>query len=228
MAEDFNMYRQVFLGEAIPASTKVFDPEMVNNIFRDDLYQQQPLHNHEYLISVDWGGSDQGDPTVMLVIDCTAKPYTIVFHYKEKGGNPVLQFSLLKTLKMEYNDARVIMDTNSLGGVLIKKLLKGMGVKTFDFNAHGGEKGEAVTQLKLALTYNRKYQLVNDKVVDLEPNYGIVRSYYIPELEDQLGAYEIEDDKLEQDFVAGLYQAIWFLEKKNKKARTIELTRRVR
>lgn len=228
MAEDFNMYRQVFLGEAIPASTKVFDPEMVNNIFRDDLYQQQPLHNHEYLISVDWGGSDQGDPTVMLVIDCTAKPYTIVFHYKEKGGNPVLQFSLLKTLKMEYNDARVIMDTNSLGGVLIKKLLKGMGVKTFDFNAHGGEKGEAVTQLKLALTYNRKYQLVNDKVVDLEPNYGIVRSYYIPELEDQLGAYEIEDDKLEQDFVAALYQAIWFLEKKNKKARTIELTRRVR
>jgi len=217
MAEDYSKFRQVFLGEAVPSSIKVFEPEVIDNIFRDILRPQEPVHGRDYLISVDWGGSDQGDPTVMMVFDYTEKPYRIVHHERIQGGSPTLQFSMLKNLQIAYNNAKIIMDTNSLGGVLIKKLLSEMKVKTYDFTAHGGEKGEAVTQLKLALTFKRRYEISKDGLmVDHYKDYGKLRSYYIPELEEQLGSYEIKDEGLEQDFVATLYQALWFLGKKEK------------
>jgi len=218
MGEDFNKYRQVFLGEAVASAIKVFEPQVVDQVFRFNLTPKQPFHMHDYIISVDWGGSDQGDPTVFLVIDYTAKPYTIVHHEIMQGGSPTIQFALLKVLQNEYNNAKIIMDTNALGGVVIKKILSGMKVDTYDFDAHGGEKGEAVTQLRLVMTRGRKYHLDVDKLIEDNPNFGDLRSYYIPELEEQLSAYEVKDDKLEQDCVAALYQAIWWLEKKNRLA----------
>jgi hypothetical protein len=212
--EDYNKYRQVFLGEAVPSSIKVLEPEVIENIFRKGLLKQEPMQLRTYLISVDWGGSDQGDPTVMLVIDYTTKPYRIVNHERIKGGSPNIQFATLKFLKERYNNARLIMDTNALGGVIIKKLLKEMGVPCADFSAHAGSKGDAIYLLKMALSHNRSFQLVGDGIKELNPEFGTVRSYYLPDLEEQLGAYEIKDDKLEQDWVVALYQAIWLLDKK--------------
>jgi hypothetical protein len=230
MNEDFNKYRQVFLGEAVPASTKVLEPEVVENVFDYNMTKQPPRYGHSYLISVDWGGSDQGDPTVMMVLDITDRTYKIVHHEMIKGGSPTVQFALLKTLQSQYNMAKIIMDTNALGGVLIKKILREMKVKTYDFDAHGGEKGEAIAQMKIALTYNRKYEINKDgKLIELVPNFGLVRSYYWEELEEQLGDYEVKDDKLVQDCVVCLYQALWFLEKKSKAERqTHVLKRRIR
>jgi len=230
MDEDFAKYRQVFLGEAVPSSVKVFEPEAVDQIFDITLKPKAPEYGHQYLISADWGGSDQGDPTIFLIIDYTTKPYQIVHHEFMKGGSPTLQFALLKTLKESYNNARIIMDTNALGGVLIKKLLKEMGVKVYDFDAHGGQKGEAVAQLKLAMTHQRNFEIIDGKIVEHNPNFGIIRSYPIPGLEDQLGAYEIKDEKLEQDYVVALYMAIWLLEKKDRQPdrQTYKITRRIR
>lgn len=230
MAEDFNKYRQVFLGEAVPSSIKIFEPEIVSNMFDPNLKPEEPLPGHEYLISVDWGGSDQGDPTVMLVLDTTTRNYRIVHHEKVQGGSPTLQFAMLKMLKQDYNDARIIMDTNALGGVLIKKLLREMGVKTYDFGAHSGEKGEAITALKIAMSFGRKYVMQEDKIVELVPNYGLIRSYPLGDLEDQLGDYEVDDKKLTQDFVVCLYMATWLLEKKDRQPvkKLITLTRQVR
>ena len=233
MGEDYNKYRQVFLGEAVPSSIKVFEPEVVENIFDYNSDKEAPKYGHEYLISVDWGGSDQGDPTVMAVIDHTPGMvcrFKVVHHEIIKGGSPTVQFALLKTLKESYNNARIIMDTNALGGVLIKKLLKEMGVKTYDFSAHGGEKGEAITELKLAMTAGRRFEIIDGKIVEHNPDYGEIRAYYIPELEEELGAYEVKDDKLEQDFVVVMYQAMWRLRKKDRQPerKTHLLTRRVR
>lgn len=218
MDEDFGKYRQVFLGEAVPSSIKVLEPEVVDNVFRGELRKEPPIYGEEYLISVDWGGSDQGDPTVMLVLKVTSTPYIVVHHESIKGGSPTLQFALLKTLKEQYNDARIIMDTNALGGVLIKKILREMKVKTYDFDAHGGQKGEAVATMKLALTKGRVYEIIDGKIVDKVDTYGLVRSYILPDLEDQLGDYEIKDEKLIQDMVVTLYMALWFLEKKGRRS----------
>ncbi len=218
--EDYNKYRQVFLGEAVPSSIKVFDPEMVDRVFDDNLRPQIPIYGREYLISVDWGGSDQGDPSVFMVFDYSSKPYRIVYHEIMKGGSPSLQFAALKNLQGQYNNAKIIMDTNALGGVIIKKMLNEMGVLTYDFKAHGGEKGDAVAQLKMVMSRNRMLRDDGDNIIDDNPNFGELRSYYIAELEEQLGAYEIKDEKLEQDMVVVAYQAMWFLEKKYRSSGT--------
>ena len=230
MNEDFNKYRQVFLGEAVPSSIKVLEPEVVDNIFRSELKKEPPLYGEKYLISADWGGSDQGDPTVFLILKVTQKPYIVVHHESIKGGSPTLQFALLKTLKEQYNEAKIIMDTNALGGVLIKKILREMKVKTYDFDAHGGQKGEAVATMKLALTKGREYEIVDGHIVDRVQNYGLVRSYILPDLEDQLGDYEVKDDKLIQDMVVALYMALWLLEKKDRQGdrKIHKIIRRIR
>ncbi len=217
MAEDFNLYRQVFLGEAIPSSVKLFEPEVVDQVFKEDLNPERPQVGHDYLISVDWGGSEQGDPTIMMVIDYSGIPYRVVHHEEIKGGSPHANFALLKALKFDYNDANIIMDTNSLGGVIIKKILNDMKVRTYDFDAHGGEKGEALTQLRLMLTRDRRAEIIEGKLVDHNKNFGMLRSYYIGDLEDQLGMYQIDDKKIEQDYVAALWQAAWWLMKKYRK-----------
>lgn len=230
MAEDFNLYRQVFLGEAIPSSIKLFEPEVVERVFSDDLEPERPRYARDYLVSVDWGGSEQGDPTVMMVFDISNRPYKIVHHEKIKGGSPHANFALLRALQLDYNNSKIIMDTNSLGGVIIKKILNDMKVKTYDFDAHGGEKGEALTQLRLMLTSGRKAEIIDGKIVDHNPDFGLLRSYYIPDLEDELGMYQIEDKKIEQDHVACLWQAAWYLMKKERQqpAKTYLLSRRQR
>lgn len=212
--EDFNKYRQVFLGEAVAASGKVFAPEVVENIFRPGIEPREPGYGRKYLISVDWGGSDQGDPTVMLVLDCTMHPFYIVHHEAMQGGSPSIQFSILKHLQERYNNAKIIMDTAALGGVVIKKLLSEMGVVTMDFNA-SGKKADAVFQLSYALSFMRKPIVTAEGVREGNPDFGLIRSYYIPDLEEQLGAYEVDDTKLTQDWVSALYQACWYLLKKN-------------
>lgn len=226
--EDYDMYRQVFLGEAIPSSIKLFETQIVDNMFRHNLHREEPKVEHEYLISVDWGGSEQGDPTIMLVIDKTTSNYRVVHHEEVKGGSPHVKFALLQTLQIHFNNAKIIMDTNSLGGVIIKKILNEMKVKTYDFDAHGGEKGEALTCLSLVLTYNRRYHIDKDgALVEEIEDYGKLRSYIIGEMEDQLGMYQLDDKKLKQDYVVVLYQAAWFLEKKyRQKEKTTHLIQR--
>ena len=105
-----------------------------------------------------------------------------------------------------------------------------MKVKTYDFDAHGGEKGEALTQLRLMLTRDRRPEIIDGKLVEHNKYFGMLRSYYIGDLEDQLGMYQIEDKKIEQDYVASLWMGAWWLMKKNrqKPAQTYLLNRNKR
>jgi len=218
--ENYSMYRQVVLGEAVTSSIKCFTPEMIEQIWERSLPRPStqnipiPLPGHIYLISADWGFAEQGDPTVMFVFDYTSYPYRLVYHEKLTGVSPTNAFATLQVLKRNFNDALVIMDTNALGGVLIKKLLADMGVKTYDFDAHGGDKGEAIIQTQLVLQDGRKSRLDGDKLIEDNPDFGGLRSYYIKELEEQLSDYEIDDKHLTQDFVVALYQGLWWLRKK--------------
>lgn len=225
LAEDPLKYRQVVLGEAISSSRKCFPPQAIEQIWemsfpRPGREMPLPLPGHLYLISVDWGFADQGDPTVMMVFDYSVFPYRIVYHEKLQGASPTTAFATLQIIKHHFFDATVIMDTNSLGGVVIKKLLRSMGVKSYDFDAHGGDKGEALIQTQLCLQQGRKVRTEGDKIIEENPDFGGLRSYYIKELEEQLADYEIEDEKLVQDFVVVLYQGLWWIKKKRNPQQT--------
>lgn len=231
-------YRQVKYGEFVTTGKKMFDNLVVERLW-DAQQTSLPMHEHLYSLSGDWGFSDTGDPTVFYVIDYTevwdwfrdqknAKwavsppKYRIVFREGIRGGSPFAVMARAKMLQREWNGARFVHDASSMGGVLIKKMLKEMEMHdVIDFDASGGNKMDMLFTLQLVLSEGRRVIIdVESKVTDQNPNFGKLRSYYIPELEEQLGNYQynpdkgVTDKKLEQDDVMSLGMNLWFLEKK--------------
>jgi len=198
LSTDPDKYDQVVLGKFVMGGKRMFQIRKINEMFVDSWKPQKPIEGHEYIISVDWGGSDTGDPTVIFIVDMWQKPWQIVYCEEIKGGSPSLQLATVVLLKQNYNNAILIHDTNALGGVWIKKLLLDKGIKSYDFQAHGGDKGDAILMLTEAI------------------NKGEIKSYYIQKLEEQLSIYRVDDKKIEQDYVASLYQLIWYLKKKER------------
>lgn len=227
LKEDPLRYRQVVLGEFVPSNTKAFDIDTIENIWdknipeplRRDLPNPVLAHS-EYVGSVDWGFSDTGDPTIFTFFDVTTMPYKLVYHLVIQGGNPTACLGTLYGLWNHFNKAKIVMDTNAMGGIIIKKMIKDMSREMFndvyDFTSHGGEKEDAIFRLKLLLSEGRKMVIEDGKIIEKNPNYGGIRSYYIAKLEDQLASYELEDKKLEQDFVVCLYQMAWYMAKRNR------------
>lgn len=206
MATNPQMYRQVVHGDFVSSSTNVFPTKKIEAIWEESLEMQEKPSNPDdkYLLSADWGGSDTGDPTVFMVflykdpekLKPGEKPFRIVFHQKIQGGSPTLQLAIAQNLKDTWNNAEFVGDTAALGGTWIKKLLTEKGVKMTDFTGRGGEKGDAI-------------MMARDFVIK-----EMVESYYINDLEEQLGAYQVDDKKLVQDFVVVFYQAMWRFERK--------------
>ena len=208
-------YRQVVLGEFISTGEKMFEPQIVHQIWNGKISFTLPEKDCSYLISVDWGLSEMGDKTIFAVVKelelLKERHYEIVNARAEKGGDPWKLMAELRLLKQSYNNADVIMDVNSLGGTIFKKMLK--DIKPISFDSHGKSKEEALTYLKLVLTSSRDCFIdESGRVVEKNPNFGRLRSYYLSELEAELGNYQLKDDKIKQDWVSALYQAIWWLE----------------
>ena len=223
LEEDPQRYLQVVEGKFISSGTKAFDGASIDNIWTTDVPAPlrkdlpNPINaSHEYILSVDWGFADTGDPTIIVAFDISTYPYELVYHLAVQGGNPTICLGTLQALSHHFNSPDIIMDTNALGGVIIKKMLKDIGIKVYDFTSHGGEKADAMFRLKILLLDNRQEVLENGNIVEKNPNYGGLRSYYIPKMEDQLSAYELEDKRLEQDYVIVLMQFAWYTHKRSK------------
>ena len=56
---------------------------------------------------------------------------------------------------------------------------------------------------------------VDGAILEKNPDYGIVRSYYIDELNEQAGSYHVEDKKLTTDFVMTLMMGVSYIVKKH-------------
>jgi hypothetical protein len=79
--------------------------------------------------------------------------------------------------------------------------------------------------LIVVLTEGRKVVVDPEgKIIDENPNFGRLRSYYIAELEEQMGNYQynpdkgITDKRITQDDVMCLGMAVWWLERKYMKS----------
>lgn len=226
-------YRQVVYGEFVTTGKKMFDQILIERLW-DEFTPRMPEYEHKYLVWADWGFSDTGDPTVFYVLDYTPKTrgttivrneYRIVYREAIKGGSPFTVLTRARMLQREWNGAKFGHDSSSMGGVMIKKMLMEMGmVDVFDFSA-SGDKADMLFCLIVVMSEGRKAVLDTEgKVKEENPNFGRLRSYYIPELEEQMGNYQynpekgISDKRLEQDDVMCLGMAIWYLERKINKS----------
>ena len=187
-----NAYREVVNGEFITAGDRLVSAEAIQALWNGREEHAQPQGEHKYLIIADWGFSDQGDKTVFGVFDLTFHPreYELVFGYSERGGDPWKLMAYLTLLKQMWNDAVIMMDVNALGGVAMKKMLHSL--RPMGFESTGESKMKALSDLVLLLTEPRQ---------DSTVTVGRLRSYYIPELEEELASYRMKDDKIEQDWV---------------------------
>lgn len=224
---DKNKYRQVAFGEFITTGSKMFDSVIIARMYDKVAPLMIGEPGHDYIMGVDWGFADTGDPTVIKIIDFTEMRdkkdsdtvgytyYRRVYSEEIKGGNPYDVFAKIRMLQEMFNDCRIIHDSSSLGGVIIKKMLTQLNVRhliDFSFN---GSKDEMLFMLVLAMSYGRKpVQDENGKVTEQEENFGKLRGFVDGQEEEELGNYRIDDKKIKQDHVMSLGMPIWWLERK--------------
>ena len=227
-------YRQVVFGEFVTTGSKMFDQILIERLW-DGFTPGTPLYEHKYLLWADWGFSDTGDPTVFYVIDYTPRQgpdnkmitneYKVVYREEIRGGDPFAVMARTKILQREWNGAKFGHDASSMGGVMIKKMLRAMGIDdVIDFSA-SGDKADMLFCLIVVLSENRRKTITEDgRIIEGNPNFGRLRSYYIGPLEEQMGNYQynpdkgVSDKKLVQDDVMCLGMAIWWLERKHNKS----------
>lgn len=224
LATDKKRYRQVVLGEFITSGKRFFDSSEIENLWKLP-GKRDAKNGGKYLLIADWGFSDSGDESVFMVLDYTNfhldGKIDLVNHESIKGGSPQMQFSLLRTLYDQYtwydedgvtaHPPTFLTDAQGLGGIVIKKLLVLLKPRSFEI-----DKDEALFLLKGAMSKGRDYveSEVDGAIIEKNPDYGIVRSYYIDELNENLGVYHLEDKKLETDFTMTLMMGVSFIVKR--------------
>lgn len=224
LATDKKKYRQVVFGEFITGGKRFFDPAEIENLWKLGS-KIACIPGHKYLLVGDWGMSDTGDESVFGMLDYTFWQkdgiIDLVNHEQIQGGSPYMQFALLRTLYDAYtyydddgttaHFPKFLMDANALGGVVIKKLLSPLNPTGFNI-----EKDEALLMLKQQVSARRDFyeSEVDGAIIERNPKFGNIRSYYIDELATQMGNYHIKDDKLTQDFVMMLMMGVAYIVKK--------------
>lgn len=234
LATDKKKYRQVVKGEFITSGKRFFDGSEIENLWKLP-GKRNVKNNGKYLLVADWGMADTGDESVFYVLEYTNYHMDgridLVNHENVQGGTPQMQFSLLRTLYEQYtwydedgvtaHPPTFLMDANALGGVVIKKLLVSLKPKSFDI-----DKDIALMELKNVMSKGRNYieSDVDGAIIELNPEYGALRSYFIDELSEQMGMYHIEDKKLTTDHVMTLTMGVSFITRKvSKNTKTVNL-----
>lgn len=203
---DPDKYRQVVYGEFVRGGSSIFPPGVIEKMWDPTMTRRKiehgaweilpPDRNGSYVIGVDWALAN--DFTIMLVMRHDGEIWKLAYFYRIKGSDkpPQQQYLDLMTLKHRYN-ASVIMDTNGLGGKLIESEFK-EEPDMHGFNFGPGRKAGLIGTLKKALFWN-----------DSE---GRIKAPYIPEMEEELGGYKIDDKKIRQDIVMALALCTWFID----------------
>lgn len=227
-------YRQVAYGEFVTTGKKMFDQILIERLWDEDR-PRMPEYEHKYLVWADWGFADTGDPTIFYVLDYTPRKgingteikneYRIVYRESIRGGSPFAVLTRAKILQREWNGAVFGHDSSSMGGVMIKKMLNEMNMHNIVDFSGSGDKSDMLFCMIVVMSEGRRAELDKDgKVIEKNPNFGRLRSFYIPELEEQLGNYQynpekgVTDKRIEQDDVMCLGMALWWLERKYNKS----------
>ena len=234
---DIQKYKQMIEGKFVSTGKRFLALEVVSQLFDNGTRWEikrleMGVPGRKYLLVADWGMSDTGDASWFFILDYTdfmeLNRIYIVHHEKIIGGSPSMQLATLRIIyqnfggrgkndgegNVEWHPVKFIMDSNSMGGVMVKKML--FDLSPIPFDSHGGTKDQMLALLHHVLNFERSYEInkVSGDLIEKNPEFGKVGSYFIEELEEQLGSYQVEDAKLETDAVMALGMGVWYLEKK--------------
>ncbi len=164
-------YRQVVYGDFVTTGKKMFDSLVIERLWDED-GPRFPEQGKDYLLWADWGFADTGDPTVFYVIDYTpvklpdgstaTNHYRVAYREAIQGGSPFAVLARFRILLQEWGAKKYGHDSGNMGGVMVKKMLKEMGLSDLiDFSATG-DKGDMLFCLIVAMTDGRLMRRVSD------------------------------------------------------------------
>jgi hypothetical protein len=196
------LHPQHFEGKFIDNEKAVFTAPQVNMLFSRDLpLRQEPQKNHVY-----FGGYDlahKQDATAGYVLDCTKKPFEIVYSYYGKFVPwPVIKDEIRRTFNYYKPEQPFLIDATGPGDPIFADLED--ICDPFIFTARS--KYDLILNFQKALDYNRR---VDSDMVDIEDDFGLIRSPEDLQLKDELLAYRHEDKKLDTDTVMALALALY-------------------
>jgi hypothetical protein len=77
---------------------------------------------HVYVMAVDTAEGQGLDHSAFIVVDCTSLPYKVVAKYYNSKITPMLYPNVIYNVAAQYNNAHVLVETNSIGGQVVEVL----------------------------------------------------------------------------------------------------------
>lgn len=96
--------------------------EWIDKIQEDFIKYKEPEKDHKYIMAVDCAEGRDLDYSVAQIIDVTKMPFEQVAIYRQNKVQPLLLPQILMTKAMEYNNAWVYIELNSVGYQVAKDL----------------------------------------------------------------------------------------------------------
>lgn len=141
---------------------------------------ERPIDKHIYVMSVDVAEGQNLDHSAFCVIDCTQVPYKVVAKYYNSKITPMLFPNLIYNVARKYNDAHILIETNSLGSQVAQVLHEDLEYESIFSTTNMGRGGQKLSsgfkqnsklgvkttnQIKTIGCSNLKGLLENDKLI---------------------------------------------------------------
>lgn len=234
------MREQIINGEYVEIGDKYFGFERVQNAVDNELsLKEYGEPGRKYITSADFAGGESvwADYTVILTIDYTEEPYTLVNFKRFKGGDvPIpMQYKLVEETVMSFGGkGSLIIDSSALGGKNAKAFLDHLNPISQEYGPTKSStlKADMLATLKIALdggqseTRKREREIVDGSWVEKKATWGLIRIPNIPSVINEIQNYKLDDTKLRTDTVMALAMAIFYIERrrpKNIRKRPIDL-----
>lgn len=100
-----------------------------NMVFKDVIHSsdgfdmlEKPIPGHLYFMTVDVSEGGGGDYSAFIVVDATTMPYQVVAKYRNNNIQPILFPSIINKVATDYNNAMVLVESNSIGSQVVSIL----------------------------------------------------------------------------------------------------------
>ena len=124
--------------------TLVYDDVLTTNGSLD--VYENPVHDHDYIISVDVSRGLAQDYSAFVVIDITHAPWRLVAKYRDKDVRPMLFPNVIYNVATNYNNAHVLIEVNDIGEAVASSLFYDIEYENVLMCAMRGRAGQVVGQ----------------------------------------------------------------------------------
>lgn len=220
---------QIINGEYVEVGDKYFGFDRVQNAVDSELtLKEYGEPGRLYITSADFAGGESAwaDYTVILTLDYTEEPYTLVNFKRFKGGDvPIpMQYRLVEETVTAFG-SKLIIDSSALGGKNALAFLGHLNPISQEYGPTKSStlKADMLATLKIALDggqskdRKREREYKEGTWTEKQDKWGLLRIPNIATIINELQNYKVDDTKLRTDTVMALAMAMYYIERRRPK-----------